>query len=305
MVRAAFKEWDDLGIGLEFKEVTDRSEAEIRIGFQQDDGSWVSRLGRLALGEDVNQRTMNFGWDLRNPYGRTTALHEIGHALGMPHEHQNPFSGITWDEPKVYAYFRGSPNFWDHASTFYNVLRKLPASEVRGSAWDPDSVMHYRFEPGLVLEPERYRTAGIRPPGTLSALDRQWILTWYPPMPSDDPPQLEPFQSRALTLTPRQQADFLIVPPATRPYQVGTFGQSDVVLTLFEDVEGELRFRAGDDDSGEERNALLQVKLFQGRRYVVRVRMFYPRASGESAVMYWYPSPRTRSAPSKRGRPDR
>ena len=46
---------------------------------------------------------MNFGWDL-TPLGRsTTALHEIGHTLGMPHEHQNPFAGIAWDEETVYA----------------------------------------------------------------------------------------------------------------------------------------------------------------------------------------------------------
>jgi hypothetical protein len=29
----SFLHWKDLGIGLEFREVTDRSEAEVRIGF--------------------------------------------------------------------------------------------------------------------------------------------------------------------------------------------------------------------------------------------------------------------------------
>ena len=38
-VRAAFGTWKDLGIGLEFREVTDRSEAEVRIGFMDFDGS--------------------------------------------------------------------------------------------------------------------------------------------------------------------------------------------------------------------------------------------------------------------------
>jgi hypothetical protein len=106
-------------------------------------------------------------------------------------------------------------------------------------------------------------------------------------MGAEDPPRLEPFISRALVLAPREQADFLIEPPATRRYQVGTFGQNDVVLTMFEEVDGDPRFLAGDDDSGEDRNALVSVKLFQGRRYVVRVRMYYPGASGQTAVMYW------------------
>ena len=26
-----------------------------------------------------------------------TALHGIGHTLGLPHEHQNPNAGIVWD----------------------------------------------------------------------------------------------------------------------------------------------------------------------------------------------------------------
>lgn len=287
VVRAAFAEWDALGIGLDFREVEDRSEAELRIGFQQGAGSWVTRLGRLVLSEAATQRTMNFGWDLRAPYGRTTALHEIGHALGMPHEHQNPFSGIEWDVDEVVAYLGGPPNNWDRATIDYNVLRKLSPSEVRGSVWDPDSVMQYAFPPGLILKPERYRTQALQPPGTLSPLDRQWILQWYPPMAPQDPPKLVPFVSHSLMLAPRQQADFLVEPPATRRYRIGTFGQNDVVLTMFEEIGGGPRFLAGDDDSGEDRNALIDVKLFQGRRYVVRVRMYYPSASGQTAVMYW------------------
>ena len=45
---------------------------------------------------------------------------------------------------------------------------------------------------------------------------------------------------------------------------------------LFEDVDGELRYVAGDDDSGEDRNALVRVKLFRGRTYVVRLRLYPP-----------------------------
>ncbi|MHC5076704.1 MAG: hypothetical protein ACYTFM_09780, partial [Planctomycetota bacterium] len=34
VVRDSFKEWKDLGIGLEFKEVSNAADAEIRIGFE-------------------------------------------------------------------------------------------------------------------------------------------------------------------------------------------------------------------------------------------------------------------------------
>ena len=38
---------------------------------------------------------------------------------------------------------------------------------------------------------------------------------------------------------------------------------------------------------GEDRNATLQLKLFQGREYVVRVRLYFSQGSGETAVMMW------------------
>lgn len=286
VVRQAFQGWKDLGIGLDFAEVADRSEAEVRIGFMMDfDGSW-SYVGRDVLAQGENTRTMNFGWDLTaDDYGLTTALHEIGHTLGLPHEHQNPFAGIVWDEDAVYAYFTGPPNNWDRDMTFYNVLRKLQTADVSGSTWDPDSVMEYAFPGGLVTEPPQYR-AGLEPPGTLSPVDRQYIRTWYPQL-APTSSVLEPFRSVAVALKPQEQVDYRLAPAGTRWYQIGTFGASDTVLVLFEEVDGELRYVAGDDDSGQERNALIGAKLFQGRTYVVRLRCYYSWQSASTALMYW------------------
>jgi hypothetical protein len=284
-VRVAFRTWKDLGIGLEFREVDDRSEAEVRIGFQKGAGS-SSRVGRGVLSVGKNQRTTNYGWDLTTPHGRSTALHELGHVLGMPHEHQSPFAGIVWDEPKVYDFFAGPPNFWPHDKAFNNVVRKLSTFEVKGSTWDADSIMEYQFPAGLIMRPEQYQE-GLRPPGTISALDAEFMRKWYPPMGPAQPPTLVPFESTALDLTAGGQADFTMTPSDTRAYQIGVFGASDTVVVLFEEVNGELRYVAGDDDGGEDRNARIQAKLFQGRRYVVRVRLYYAWASGQIAIMYW------------------
>lgn len=286
VVRSCFDEWKGLRIGLGFSEVASPAEAEVRIGFEQGGGSW-SYLGRDVLGIGTSERTMNFGWDLTDGYGRTTALHEIGHTLGFPHEHQNPNAGIVWDEDAVYAFLGGPPNSWDRDTTFHNVLRKLDPREVEGSTWDPTSVMEYAFPPGLVLQPQQYRDHGISPPGTISSVDEQEVLRWYPPQEPEGPALLEPFRSVALALQPGQQADFRIEPTASRRYSIGTFGASDAVLVLFEDVDGELRYVAGDDDSGEDRNALLRQKLFRSRTYVVRIRLVFAWESGETAVMHW------------------
>jgi hypothetical protein len=165
VVRSAFDHWKAQGIGLEFVEVTSRNEAEIRVGFMEGDGSW-SYLGRQILDRGTNERTMNFGWDLlRAPREADTARHEIGHTLGLPHEHQNPNAGIVWDEEKVYASLGGPPNNWPREKTQWNILRKIEPDTVQGSNWDPDSIMHYPFPAGLILQPEQFRTQPLRPAG--------------------------------------------------------------------------------------------------------------------------------------------
>jgi hypothetical protein len=287
VVRQAFRMWKDVGIGLEFEEVSARDEAEIRIGFMRGDGAW-SYLGRGVLNIGGNQRTMNFGWDLtRRPQEIDTAVHEIGHTLGFPHEHQNPNAGIVWDEEKVYTSLGGPPNNWPRETTRWNILRKIEPDTVQGSNWDPDSVMHYPFPAGLILQPERFRTEPLRPAGGLSARDVAWVRAFYPG--DDDPelPELTPFQSRELAILPGQQRDFVIRPTATRQYTLQTFGASDTVMVLFERADGQLRYQAGDDDSGEDRNATLQLKLFQGREYVLRIRLSFSQGPGETAVMMW------------------
>ncbi|GII04138.1 M12 family metallopeptidase [Planobispora takensis] len=284
-VRQAFGTWKELGIGLEFKEVDSASEAEIRIGFAQDDGSW-SYVGRDVLDIGIQERTMNFGWDLTDEYGMATALHEIGHTLGFAHEHQNPFAGIVWDEEAVYRYLGGPPNNWPRQTTFHNVLRKLSPQEVSGSTWDPDSIMEYGFPADLILQPEEYR-AGIRPSLRLSALDREYVLRWYPPLEDDKARQLSPFQSAPLSLRSGEQENFEIRPEETRRYRLGAFGDSDTVLVVFEDVDGELRYLAGDDDSGQDRNSTLEFNLRKGHRYVARIRLYSAWSSGNTAIMLW------------------
>jgi hypothetical protein len=284
-VRAAFKNWKAVGIGLEFKEVTQLSEAEVRIGYSVADGSSASSVGRDVLKDSVTEPTTVYGWDLTTPYGSGTALHELGHVLGMEHEHQNPFAGIKWNEQAVYDSLAKPPNGWDHQTTFHNILEKLNANQVQGSKWDPDSIMEYEFEPGLIAAPHPYDVNGLTPPGTLSTLDKQWALQWYPPM-AKKVPALHAFKPAVLNLAAGKQADYSIKPEESRKYTVETKGGTDATLVLFEDIDGSPRYLAGDDDSGEERNAAINYKLFAGRNYIARLRLNHPGPSGKVSLMY-------------------
>jgi hypothetical protein len=99
--------------------------------------------------------------------------------------------------------------------------------------------------------------------------------------------KLEPFVSTPTMLAPGAQVDYIVEPPGTRRYTIATFGESDTMLGLFEVIDGSPRFVAGDDDSGEDRNAQISTRLFAGRHYVVRVRCYYSAKSATTAVMYW------------------
>jgi hypothetical protein len=284
-VRLAFRKWKAVGVGLEFKEVKQLSETEVRIGYSVPDGSSASSVGRDILKVPLTEPTTVYGWDLTTPYGSGTALHELGHVLGMEHEHQNPFAGIKWNEQAVYDSLAAPPNSWAPQTTFHNILEKLNSNQVQGSKWDPDSIMEYEFEPGLIAAPPPYDVTGVTPPGTLSALDKQWGLKWYPAM-AKSLPTLHAFKPAVLSLAAGKQADFQIKPGESRKYTLETKGGTDATLVLFEDINGSPRYLAGDDDSGDDRNAAIDYKLFAGRNYVARLRLNHPGPSGKVSLMY-------------------
>ena len=206
--------------------------------------------------------------------------------MGLPHEHQNPNAGIVWDEEAVYASLAKPPNGWDRDTTFHNIIRKISPAEVQGSEWDRNSIMHYPFEKGLILQPPELQD-GLNPAPGLSALDKKWVKETYPSLDTVTHKKLQPFKSVSAKLKQREQLDFTIQVEASRKYQIATFGESDTVMVLFEDMGGDLRYVKGDDDSGEDRNAQFEIKLITGRKYVLRTRLYWQNRTGDFALMMW------------------
>lgn len=175
-VRRGFTIWKEVGIGLDFAEVATSEEAQIRIGFMDGDGSWAFD-GTQCLETMPDERTVNFGWDISNDID--TVLHNIGHVMGLKHEHQNPFNGLEWDEEAVYSKMSQPPNNWPREVTYNNILRKYPRDAYPfEKPFDPDSIMMYPFQAGLIKG--RY-SRGIQPAPGLSEGDKAYVRKLYPP----------------------------------------------------------------------------------------------------------------------------
>ena len=99
--------------------------------------------------------------------------------------------------------------------------------------------------------------------------------------------ELKPGRSVPLEISAGDQRNFSVRPQETRYYNFQTFGTSDSVLVLFEKADGQLRFRRGADDSGEDANASMRIKLVKGREYVMRLRLYHSERPAEAAVMMW------------------
>ena len=81
-VRAAFTKWKAVGIGLEFEEVSRLSEAEVRIGYSEVDGSSESSVGRDVLRVPESEPTTIYGWDLTSHYGSGLRCMRLGTCSG-------------------------------------------------------------------------------------------------------------------------------------------------------------------------------------------------------------------------------
>lgn len=248
--------------------------SEIRISFIANDGAW-SYIGADCLEIPRDQPTMNLGW-----LDRGVVLHEFGHAIACIHEHQNPAGGIQWNKEQVYADLGGPPNYWDRATIDNNIFDKYSIDQINGTQIDPKSIMMYSF-------PANWTTNGFHTEenDTLSEQDKIFIASsrMYPPSSVTAPPDVIPVSTiheKAASISRPGEADtYLLKITDAGAYTVQTHGNSDCLLLLF-GPGNKTALIAKDDDSGTDRNAMIQRPLIAGD-YWVLVRQYSATAIGD------------------------
>ena len=248
-------------------------DADIRVSFDPNDGAW-SYIGTDCKSIPLNQATMNLGF-----LDGGTAGHEFGHAIGMAHEHQNPAGGIEWNEAVVIHDLSGPPNNWNEAKIRHNVIDKYSVNQIKGTAFDPDSIMLYFF-PGTWVK----SGIGTHANDVLSVIDEGFIAS-AEAYPKTGPTVVDAvaIKVNAAKRTPAsigkagEEDLFTFNVAAGGRHVIDTRGPTDVVMKLF-GPDSTTNVIAEDDDSGVDTNARIVADLVPGS-YYAQVR-HYNRASG-------------------------
>ncbi len=239
-------------------------DAEIRVAFNSSDGAW-SYLGTDCKSIPRNQPTMNLGF-----MDGGTAGHEFGHAIGLAHEHQNPKGGIEWNEEVVIRDLSGPPNNWTEEEIRHNVLEKYSVDQIRGTNFDPDSIMLYFFPDSWVKSGK-----GTKANEVLSELEKAFIASKdaYPRVSVQEAELVINAKPTAASIGKPGEEDMFTFTVKTRGrHVIETGGQTDVYMKLF-GPNSQTKLIAEDDDAGVGLNARIAANLNPGK-YFVQIRHF-------------------------------
>jgi hypothetical protein len=186
-------------------------ENQIVISFEQK-GAW-SYVGTGINSLSNAEPTMNFGW-----FDVATVIHEFCHALGMIHEHQNPYgTEIDWNKPELYQWAQDTQG-WDEEQTNTQIIDKYNQNDINGSAFDPCSVMLY-FYPAYLTNNNVGTSQNLR----MSPVDMEWLANQYPGGDFDGKSGVEEFY---LSIYPDEDSDGFDDKIAACETMAAQFGES-------------------------------------------------------------------------------
>ena len=121
--------------------------SDIRVSFTPRDGYW-SYVGVESLQHDPSMNLQGYASSLPSEQEFNEKVgHEMGHALGLEHEHQSPASDCKWDFDWIWDNYS-----WNSKEDMHFNLDKLKNFISNGqhaytfSNYDPKSLMHYSFQ---------------------------------------------------------------------------------------------------------------------------------------------------------------
>jgi len=165
-----FKTWANHANVSIVKVSSGNSEIRVRFGIVGNN-SYVG-TDNLTIAQSVQTMNLQLTDNSAESSIRRAALHEFGHALGLKHEHQNPFANISWDKPKVYAYY--ALQGWSQQKVDEQVINHLGWGPAQHTSFDAQSVMAYSIPASLT-------TNGFSIPWNteISTVDKEFIGKMY------------------------------------------------------------------------------------------------------------------------------
>jgi len=302
----AWKKWADTGLGLTFKQLDwkNRSKCQVRIAFREfdenglDEGSY-SYVGTDNLQIPKNEHTMNLGWNLSLQPG--TAEHEIGHALGLDHEHQHPKCLLVWDEEKVIEQYMKEQG-WTRDDVIEQVIKRISAP-FTGTSWDSHSIMHYEFDKKLIKAPPEFVKNGIPYNEKITTHDVECILKMYPRVvrdiahkpvesepekpESDQPipetlPKLEIWKT--IQLSPTEDSIYSLTPDKSGQYEIISHGFAQILVVVDVIVSKQKSHLFGGKVNNDKRIPITLI-ADENVEYILTFRVIETRKTGNFSLL--------------------